>query len=102
MRSWAGVHLLGSDPRGLVTLMRLLRDPSASFSEDAGLQDVSALGTSKRAADSSIHPLFHGCLNVQQALFELATPISDCPLCIRQKVDSAPCDLTSHVSFLCV
>lgn len=40
MRSWAGVHLLASDSRGLVTLMRLLRDPSASFSEDAGLQDV--------------------------------------------------------------
>lgn len=40
LRSWAGVHLLASDSRGLVTLMRLLRDPSASFSEDAGLQDV--------------------------------------------------------------
>ena len=40
MRSWAGVHLLASDSRGLVTLMRLLRDPSTSFSEDAGLQDV--------------------------------------------------------------
>ncbi|CAN0097263.1 unnamed protein product, partial [Hapterophycus canaliculatus] len=39
MRSWAGVHLLASDSRGLVTLMRLLRDPSTSFSEDAGLQD---------------------------------------------------------------
>ncbi|CAM9959226.1 unnamed protein product [Ectocarpus sp. 6 AP-2014] len=39
MRTWAGVHLLASDPRGLVTLMRLLRDPSASFSDDAGLQD---------------------------------------------------------------
>lgn len=41
MRSWAGVHLLASDARGLVTLLRLLRDPSSSFSEDAGLQDVS-------------------------------------------------------------
>lgn len=41
MRSWAGVHLLASDSRGLVTLLRLLRDPSSSFSEDAGLQDVS-------------------------------------------------------------
>lgn len=40
MRSWAGVHLLASDPRGLVTLMRILRDPSSSFSEDGGLQDV--------------------------------------------------------------
>lgn len=40
MRSWAGVHVLASDSRGLVTLMRLLRDPSASFSEDSGLQDV--------------------------------------------------------------
>ncbi|CBN77350.1 conserved unknown protein [Ectocarpus siliculosus] len=39
MRTWAGVHLLASDSRGLVTLMRLLRDPSASFSDDAGLQD---------------------------------------------------------------
>ncbi|CAN0409748.1 unnamed protein product, partial [Laminaria digitata] len=27
MRSWAGVHLLASDSRGLVTLLRLLRDP---------------------------------------------------------------------------
>lgn len=45
MRSWAGVHLLASDPRGLVALMRLLRDPSASFSEDAELQDVSNLHT---------------------------------------------------------
>lgn len=40
MRSWAGIHLLASDPRGLVTLMRILRDPSSSFSEDGGLQDV--------------------------------------------------------------
>lgn len=43
MRSWAGVHLLASDSRGLVTLLRLLRDPSSSFSEDAGLQDVSPI-----------------------------------------------------------
>ena len=41
MRSWAGLHLLASDSRGLVTLLRLLRDQSSSFSEDAGLQDVS-------------------------------------------------------------
>ena len=40
MRSWAGVHLLASDSRGLVALMRLLRDPSA-FNEEAELQDVS-------------------------------------------------------------
>eukprot|EP00752_Nemacystus_decipiens_P007062 g6329.t1 len=39
MRSWAGVHLLASDSRGLVTLMRLLRDPSTSFSEEGGLQE---------------------------------------------------------------
>ncbi|CAM9962272.1 unnamed protein product [Ascophyllum nodosum] len=38
MRSWAGVHLLASDSRGLVALMRLLRDPSA-FNEEAELQD---------------------------------------------------------------
>lgn len=51
MRSWAGVHLLCSDPRGLVTLMRLLRDPSASFSEDAGLQDVSTGWARQRIGD---------------------------------------------------
>lgn len=44
MRSWAGVHLLASDSRGLVTLMRLLRDPSTSFSEEDGLQDVRLQG----------------------------------------------------------
>lgn len=44
MRSWAGVHLLASDSRGLVTLMRLLRDPSTSFSEEGGLQDVRHAG----------------------------------------------------------
>ncbi|CAM9222945.1 unnamed protein product, partial [Choristocarpus tenellus] len=40
MRSWTGLHLVASDPRGLVTLMQLLRAPSAATSEDDGLHDV--------------------------------------------------------------
>ena len=42
MRNWAGVHLLASDSRGLVALMRLLRDQSA-FGHEAELQNVSCL-----------------------------------------------------------
>ncbi|CAM9115932.1 unnamed protein product [Discosporangium mesarthrocarpum] len=40
MRSWTGLHLVASDPRGLVTLMQVLRAPSAATSEDHGLHDV--------------------------------------------------------------
>lgn len=58
MRSWAGVHLLASDSRGLVTLMRLLRDPSASFSEDAGLQDVRHDPPGDPRSRNNVFPLF--------------------------------------------